>query len=158
MPDALRIEGVPEVLAVLHAYQSAARDHASTRGWEVSADAVYAAGIETGFRKNGRVARRLGGLHFMQRAMQTVTQSPQTSVLLTQGLPDDPNQLRGLRQRLANDVARRAKQSLTPFPYSPTTQVHTGKLVESIRVHREGEGQTLIAPLVRASGRYGRRG
>lgn len=157
MPDGLIVTGATEVLAVLAAYQSAAREHGSTRGYQVVAAAPYAAGIETGFRKNGRVARKLGGLHFMERAVQSVTRGAEVNALLTQGLPDDPNQLRGVRQRLANQIARQARANLTPFPYSPTTRVHTGQLRESIRATREGEPGAVIAPLVRATSRRGRR-
>lgn len=157
MPNAgLVIEGAAAARAVLQAYQSAARDNASTKGWEVSADIIYAAGIETGFRKNGRVARRLGGVFFLRRAVEQITHSSEAQTLLVQGLPDDPAQLRGARQRLANAIAKRARAIITPFPYSPTTRVHTRKLADSIHVHPEGEGQHLIAPLVRGV-RRGRR-
>jgi hypothetical protein len=153
----LIVTGSAAVQAVLSAYQSAAREHASTKGWEVSADAIYAAGIESGRRKSGRLARAADGLFFMRNALEQVAHSSEVQTLIAQGLPDHPDQLRGARQRVANAVAKRARAIITPFPYSPRSRRHTGELARSIRVHREGEGQTVIAPLVRAVARRRRR-
>lgn len=148
----LIISGSVVARQVLQAYADAAREHASTVGYSVVADVPYAAGIETGRRRNGRVARKLGGLHFMRSAVEQITHSGSVQDAIG-SLPNTPDALRGVRQRVANAVAERARHIITPFPYSPSTKRPTGGLARSIHVVHGGQGTVLTAPLVPAVGR-----
>lgn len=153
--DGMIITGFAEARAVLKAYADAAREHASTKGIGVTADAPYASKMETGKDRFGRVARKAGGVHFLQRAVDIVTHRS-LSDALGGNLPDAPAALRGLRLKLANDVVREARRFTDPFPYSTRTRRHTRNLSRSIHVVHGGEGSVLTAPLVGAVARVRR--
>lgn len=157
MPEfGLVVHGIPEARAVLQAYADAAREHASTQGWSVVADAPYAAGIHEGKRRSGRLARAAGPIPFLRDAVNEVTQSGRTLDALGAGLPSGPQALRGSRQKLANDIAKSARRRLTPFPYSPRTKRRSGGLAASIHVVRGNVGGVVTAPLVAPAARVRR--
>lgn len=148
----LRITGMAETQAVLQAYADAAKENASTKGYAVTARAPYAAGVEEGRRKNGRIARKAGGLHFMRRAVDLVAHMSLAAALGGR-LPDSPSALRGVRLKLANLVAKTARKFVDPFPYSPTTKRPSGGLAASIQVTGGDQGEVLSTTLVPAQGR-----
>lgn len=148
----LVVTGMAAARATLQAYVDAAKEHGSTKGYSVGSDLVYAAGIETGRRRSGRVARKAGGVFFMRNALEQVTHSGSVQGAIGD-LPNNPDALRGIRQKLANAVAERARKILVPFNYSPSTRRHTGNLARSIRVTSGGGASVLTAPLIGAVAR-----
>ncbi len=148
----LIVTGLAAARNVLQAFEDAAKAHASTRGYEVSANIPYAAGIETGRRRSGRVARKLGGVFFLRNAVEQITHSSWAQDYLT-SMPDGPQAIRRMREQLANKIAERARAILQPFPYSPSTKRHTGNLRASIRSGPAGSGNVAVAPLVASRGR-----
>lgn len=122
----------------------ASSSHAVVR---VGFSAPYAFGIETGETKTGRKARAAGGLFFLRGAYLEV--KPEIGKYEVEALSRGESELEG-RKRAGFEIERRAKERLTPFPYSPRTRYHTGGLRRSGQTVYPGRPTQAFTPVRRS--------
>lgn len=91
---------------------------------DAGSDLPYAFGIETGRHPSGRLARRAGGAHMVERGIERA--GPQLERMVADGIPYGVQGVNNAIARWARIVARPAIQALTP--------VQTGALRRSITV------------------------
>jgi hypothetical protein len=93
-------------------------------GLDAGSNLPYAFGIETGRRRDGRLARRKGGAHMVERGIAQA--GPQLESMVADGIPYGVQGVNNAVRRWGRLVARPAIQALTP--------VVTGALRDSITV------------------------
>lgn len=91
---------------------------------DAGSDLPYAFGIETGRRRDGRLARRAGGAHMVERGIAQA--GPTLEVWVADGVPYGVQGVNNAVRRWGRMVARPAIQGFTP--------VLTGALRRSITV------------------------
>jgi hypothetical protein len=96
---------------------------------QVGSPLAYAYGIETGRHRGGRLARRAGGVFYLQRAADSVQQS--LKKVIAHALPDGADATLEALKKVGFDVERHAK-ALVPRV--------TGTLQRSIQTIYPGRG------------------
>lgn len=94
------------------AEMEAARRAVGALGLDAGSDLPYAFGIETGRRRDGRLARRAGGAHMVERGIAQA--GPTLETWVAEGIPYGPGGVNNAVKRWGRLVARPAIQSLTP--------------------------------------------
>lgn len=91
---------------------------------DAGSDLPYAFGIETGRHRGGRLARRAGGAHMIERGIERA--GPTLETWVADGIPYGPQGVNNAVRRWGRLVAQPAIRALTP--------VVTGALRASITV------------------------
>lgn len=106
MATTVAVQGVAEARRHLEGMAEAAKA-AGGRSYLVGSGLAYAYGIETGRHRGGRLARRAGGAHMLQRALDSV--APSIPAAVARALPRGAGAVDQALRKIAFEVESRAK-------------------------------------------------
>jgi hypothetical protein len=124
----VRVVGEREAQAYL-AKLAASAQYAHRAVVSVGSPLAYAYGIETGRHRGGRLARRAGGVFYLQRAAESVQQALKRDI--ARALPGGPDDTLEALKKVGADVERKAKALVVRV---------TGTLQRSIQTIYPGRG------------------
>lgn len=107
----LKLIGLDESFDNLVLIRQAAAELGRTR-LSIGSDLPYAYGIETGRRRDGRIARRAGGLYFLSGAARDV--APDVTGLIVRSLDRGAAGVLGVLRIVALRLTERARQLEAP--------------------------------------------
>lgn len=106
----IRVSGLTEALTKIRQISASGTTWGSTR-IVGGAGAVYAYGIETGFRKSGALARRAGGAYMFKKGIEQI--KPLVRTAITAAIPEGPGAIAAAASQLAVRL-QNAVQAGTP--------------------------------------------